>query len=474
MSSRSYRTRDEAGTVNGGVSFWFRQIGLPEPRAAAARRPVRRRLHRRRRAHRAVDGLLPGEGPARPAHRRPREGVRRVRRLRPQRRLAVRGTRRQPRPVRRHHGPRRRPSGSLRAMEQTVDEVIARVPGGGHRRRHRQGRRPARRAHRAQLARLEELLTDRRSWGFGEDRECRLDPRGGARPGAGRGRARRRPQPARAPACTRRSWYAGSRTPSRRLGVTIYEGDGGHRDRARHGPSPRTGPSAPRTCCAAWRASPPSHGPAPGLAADELLDGRHRAAAALSVGRDRVGRRARLVGDGANAYSYAQRTADGRIAIGGRGHPLPVRLAHRQRRRDAAMDDRGAHRRPAQPVPRHRRRPLAHAWCGVLGVPRDWCASVTLDRADRARLGRRLRRQRAARPPTWRPARCADLVLDRDTDAVHLPWTNRRVRRWEPEPLRWLGVRSMYLLYREADRREAAGLRRPSRLTGFANLLTGR
>jgi hypothetical protein len=65
-------------------------------------------------------------------------------------------------------------------------------------------------------------------------------------------------------------------------------------------------------------------------------------------------------------------------------------------------------------------------------------------------------------------------VLERDTDAVHLPWTDRRVRRWEPEPLRWLGVRAMYLLYREADRREAAGLRRPSRITGFANLLTGR
>ena len=57
---------------------------------------------------------------------------------------------------------------------------------------------------------------------------------------------------------------------------------------------------------------------------------------------------------------------------------------------------------------------------------------------------------------------------------MHLPWTGRRVRRWEPEPLRWLGVRAMYLLYREADRRESTGLRRPSRLTGVANLLTGR
>jgi hypothetical protein len=32
----------------------------------------------------------------------------------------------------------------------------------------------------------------------------------------------------------------------------------------------------------------------------------------------------------------------------------------------------------------------------------------------------------------------------------------------------------LYLLYRVADRREAAGLRRPSRITRLANMLTGR
>jgi glycine/D-amino acid oxidase-like deaminating enzyme len=117
--------------------------------------------------------------------------------------------------------------------------------------------------------------------------------------------------------------------------------------------------------------------------------------------------------------------------------------------------------------------PLAHAWCGVLGVPRDWCASVTLDR--RTGLGWAGGYVGNGLSTTYLAARTlADLVLDRNTDAVHLPWTNRRVHRWEPEPLRWLGVRSMYLLYREADRREASGLRRPSRLTGLANRLTGR
>ncbi len=33
-----------------------------------------------------------------------------------------------------------------------------------------------------------------------------------------------------------------------------------------------------------------------------------------------------------------------------------------------------------------------------------------------------------------------DLILRRDTDLVRLPWVGHRSRRWEPEPLRWLGV----------------------------------
>src|SRR6202042_207145 len=79
--------------------------------------------------------------------------------------------------------------------------------------------------------------------------------------------------------------------------------------------------------------------------------------------------------DEAHAYMYAQRTADGRIAIGGRG--VPYRFG-------SGLDDRGA----TQPgtaealsqtlrtlLPQVRNARVEHAWCGVLGVPRDWCAT---------------------------------------------------------------------------------------------------
>ena len=69
----------------------------------------------------------------------------------------------------------------------------------------------------------------------------------------------------------------------------------------------------------------------------------------------------------------------------------------------------------------------------------------------------------------------ADLVLGIDSKLTRLPWVDRQVRRWEPEPIRWLGVRTMYLLYRTADRRESESeLAGTSQLARVANLLSGR
>ncbi|MDZ4093597.1 MAG: FAD-dependent oxidoreductase, partial [Paracoccaceae bacterium] len=67
-----------------------------------------------------------------------------------------------------------------------------------------------------------------------------------------------------------------------------------------------------------------------------------------------------------------------------------------------------------------------------------------------------------------------DLVLRQDSSLTRLPWVNRRVRQWEPEPLRWLGVHGMYGLLNIADRREARLEGPPSRFASFGNWLTGR
>jgi glycine/D-amino acid oxidase-like deaminating enzyme len=180
-----------------------------------------------------------------------------------------------------------------------------------------------------------------------------------------------------------------------------------------------------------------------------------------------------LLGDCANAYCYAQRTADGRIALGGRG--IPYRYGSRTdtdgRTQDWTIDSLVRTLHTLFPATRGAR--IEHAWCGVLGVPRDWRAGVTFDPA--SGLGHAGGYVGNGLTTTYLAGRTmADLVLGRDTDLVRLPWVGHAVRRWEPEPLRWLGVRAMYALYRAADRREDAGLLRPSRLARLADRLTGR
>jgi glycine/D-amino acid oxidase-like deaminating enzyme len=182
---------------------------------------------------------------------------------------------------------------------------------------------------------------------------------------------------------------------------------------------------------------------------------------------------AELLGDRAHAYCYAQRTADGRIALGGRG--IPYRFGSRTdvagQTQDWTVESLTGILHDMFPATRGAR--IDHAWCGVLGVPRDWCASVGFDPA--TGLGHAGGYVGSGLTTTHLAGRTlADLATGRASDLTSLPWVDREVRRWEPEPLRWLGVRAMYGLYREADRRENRGLARPSRWARLGDTLTGR
>lgn len=189
---------------------------------------------------------------------------------------------------------------------------------------------------------------------------------------------------------------------------------------------------------------------------------------------DRIGWQGHeILGDFANAYCYCQRTREGRITVGARG--VPYRMG-------SATDTNGAPdaetiRRLTEILHRHfpdtRALRIDHAWCGVLGVPRDWCATVGLDRATGigwagGYVGVGVSTSNLA------GRTLADLVTGRDSPLVTLPWVGRRVRRWEPEPARWLGVTGMYALLNAADRREARLGGPPSWLAALGNRLAGR
>ena len=180
-----------------------------------------------------------------------------------------------------------------------------------------------------------------------------------------------------------------------------------------------------------------------------------------------------VLGDFAHVYMYAQRTADDRIAIGGRGVPY---------RYGSKTDTDG--RTPLVTVetlseimhrffPATRGAAVDHVWSGVLGVPRDWAATVGLDRETGIAWGGGYvgtgvtSTNLAGRTIT-------DLILERESELVDLPWVNHRVRRWEPEPLRWIATKGLYAAYGMADRAELAGRRTTSPIAHIADVVTGR
>ena len=180
-----------------------------------------------------------------------------------------------------------------------------------------------------------------------------------------------------------------------------------------------------------------------------------------------------LLGDASHVYSYAQRTREGRIAIGGRG--VPYRFGSRTDRFGETQPQTIARLRAVLGalLPQTKGLRIDHAWCGVLAVPRDWCASVGLDRASGlAWAGGYVGDGVSTTNLAGRTL--ADLIQGRDTALTCLPWVGRTARSWEPEPLRWLAVHGMYGLYRWADRREAATGGRTSALAKLADRLTGR
>ncbi len=180
-----------------------------------------------------------------------------------------------------------------------------------------------------------------------------------------------------------------------------------------------------------------------------------------------------VLGDAAHAYMYAQRTADDRIAIGGRGVPY---------RYGSQTDNDG---QTAQSTivllkallntffPATGSAQIEHAWSGVLGVPRDWAATVGLDqRTGLAWAGGYVGTGVTATNLAGRTL--TDLILGNASDIVSLPWVNHRVRNWEPEPLRWLAVKALYTAYGWADSAEQKGRRSTSPLAKMADIVSGR
>ena len=181
---------------------------------------------------------------------------------------------------------------------------------------------------------------------------------------------------------------------------------------------------------------------------------------------------AETVLDGRRLYAYLQRTADGRIAIGGRGVPYRYGSAFAREGPVEARTVGELRARLVELFPALREVDIAASWQGVLGVPRDWRPAVGLDRTTGlAWAGGYVGEGVAAASLAGRTLR--DLILERDSELTRLPWVGPFGRAWEPEPLRFMGVRVVHGLMEAADRREARS-GRTSRLALAAERISGR
>lgn len=156
------------------------------------------------------------------------------------------------------------------------------------------------------------------------------------------------------------------------------------------------------------------------------------------------------IGDIRHLYYYAQRTIDGRIALGGRGAPYRLtKPLSPENEQDARIYDRLCETlRGAFPAASQAR--ITHHWGGSLAVPRDWCMRTTFDpKTGLGFVGAFGGHGVTAANISGRTMR--DLILGYSTELTSLPWVGHHTRNWEPEPIRFIASRLITQALKSSD-----------------------
>src|SRR5215470_16960331 len=150
---------------------------------------------------------------------------------------------------------------------------------------------------------------------------------------------------------------------------------------------------------------------------------------------------------------YGQRTADGRLVFGGRGAPYHFRSETRPSFDRVPEVFSWLRKTLIELFPMLEDVTITHVWGGPVGISRDWCASVGLDRATGigwagGYVGDGLSTTNLA------GRTLAHLITGTDSNLTRLPWVGHRSPRWAPEPFRWLGVNGGLRVMTWADQSE--------------------
>jgi glycine/D-amino acid oxidase-like deaminating enzyme len=150
------------------------------------------------------------------------------------------------------------------------------------------------------------------------------------------------------------------------------------------------------------------------------------------------------------SVDYLSKTKDGRIAFGGRGAPY-----HFGSHIDDSYDRHGPTHQMLRNMtidwfPALKDVQFTHSWGGPLGMPRDWMPTMSYDPRTGVASARGYTGQGVA-TANLSGRVLADLITGTQSAITTLPQVNHQSRSWEPEPLRWLGVRFVQQGFAEVD-----------------------
>jgi glycine/D-amino acid oxidase-like deaminating enzyme len=157
-------------------------------------------------------------------------------------------------------------------------------------------------------------------------------------------------------------------------------------------------------------------------------------------------------GDSRRVVIYGQRTLDDRLVLGGRAGYY---FASKRRATIPANDPKVVRVKELVTTlfPMLAGFRITHGWGGLMGVPRHWRPCVQWDNKTRTGwAGGYVGEGVAASNLAGRVM--ADLVTGRTSPLTELPWVNDEGRRWEREPMRWVGAKAIEAFGDRADRAE--------------------
>lgn len=154
---------------------------------------------------------------------------------------------------------------------------------------------------------------------------------------------------------------------------------------------------------------------------------------------DEIGLEGQTFADLRHLLIYGQRTADNRFAFGGRGAPY-----HFGSKISPELDRNPKVHLEIRKVldeifPMIKDFKTTHTWGGPLGIPRDWYARVDIDHHSRIASGGSYVGDGVG-TSALAGLTIAENISKIDSHRQHLPWINRHKRKWEYEPVRWLGA----------------------------------